>query len=631
MLIHQPHDLSGIDCGAAADGDDDIGLEVMHCLHTLHSVLNLGVNTDVVEAGSLDAHGLQLVNDRLADAQLKQGSVGDDEGLLAVILVTQLLQCNRGAALLEVQLLGNSQPQHIFSPFCNSLDVQQLVDVGLAHEGRTAEGTRAQGQGGSGIEVIQIADTSKGGGHVDDDTAGLHLQTECTDLLALHGIDIQSCGVACAAFQNQLVADLASFLEALCAIHTQHGAQLLVCPGVIVAGVVGLSDQDLGISGNSDTGHLSQLHSGTANSAGLNTVGSSVEEQLANLDCLFLVQEVATAVLQFLLDLVIDAVQNSDVLLCCADHAVIEGLGVNDGSNSVSHIAGIVQNDVAVTGANADSGGTGGVSCLNHAGAAGCHDNVNFLHHDLRHLDRGLVDPGDDVLGQACLHSSLVHDASSLDGAALCGGMGAQQDSVAGLQADQNLINSSGGGVGGRSNSTNDAHGLSNTHGTSSLILRDNAAGLHVAEVVENVLGCEVVLNDLVLDHAHASLIMSHLCQGDTSLVSCHCSLLADLIDLLLGEGCVDGLCLTHLGQLCLQGLNRIDQFNFLCHNDLLNFAKKIIRIVYSILGLSFLLCGLHIFNVMRKNRKSQRKLKTSQTFVYKLHKFMSLLCKNPK
>ena len=153
--------------------------------------------------------------------------------------------------------------------------------------------------------------------------------------------------------------------------------------------------------------------------------------------------------------------------------------------------------------------------------------------------------------------------------------MGAQQDSVAGLQADQNLIDSSGGGVGGRSNSTNDAHGLSNTHGTSSLILRDNAAGLHVAEVVENVLGCEVVLNDLVLDHAHASLIMSHLCQGDTSLVSCHCSLLADLIDLLLGEGCVDGLCLTHLGQLCLQGLNRIDQFNFLCHSDLLSFLKN--------------------------------------------------------
>ena len=372
--------------------------------------------------------------------------------------------------------------------------------------------------------------------------------------------------MACAAFQNQLVADLASLFEGLSAIHTQHGAQLLVCPGVVVAGIVGLSDQNLGVSGNLDACHLSQLHSGTANSSSLNAMSSSVEEDLANLDSLVLAQEVATVVLQFLLDLVIDAINNGDVLLGSADHAVIEGLGVNGGSNSVLDIAGIVHDDVAVTGADADSGGTGGVSCLNHAGAAGCHDNVNFLHHDLRHLDGGLVDPADDVLGQASLHSSLVHDASSLDGAALCGGMGAQQDSVAGLQADQDLIDSGGGGVGGRSNSTNNAHGLCDTHGTSSLVLFDNTAGLLVAEVVEHMLGSIVVLDNLILDHAHAGLIVSHLCQGDTSLVSCHSSLLADLINLLLSEGCEDSLCLTHLSQLCLQGLNGINQFHFLCH-----------------------------------------------------------------
>ena len=627
MLIHQPHDLRGVDGGAAADGDDDIGVEVVHGGHALHSVLDLGINTDVVERGGLDAHGLQLVDDGLADAQLKQGSVGDDEGLLAVILVTQLLQRDRGAALLEVQLLGKSQPQHIFSPFCNSLDVQQLVDVGLTHEGGAAEGAGAQGQGGSGVEVIQVADTSKGGGHVDDDTAGLHLQAECADLFTLQGIDIQGRGVACAAFQDQLVADLAGFLEVLRAVHAQHGAQLLVCPGVVVAGVVGLGHQDLGVGGDLDACHLGQLHSGTANSAGLDAVGGGVEEQFAHLDGLFLVQEVAAAVLQLLLDLVIDAIQNGDVLLSGADHAVVEGLGVDDGSHRVLDVAAVVHDDVAVAGAHADGGSAGGVSSLHHAGAAGCHDQVHFLHHDLGHLDRGLVDPADDVLGQAGLHSGLVHDARSLNGAALGSGMGAQQDGVAGLQADQDLIDGGGGGVGGGGNGAHDTNGLRDAHGARGLVLLDDAAGLLITEIVEHMLGSEVVLDHLVLDHAHAGLIMSHLGQGDTGLVGCHSSLLADLIDLLLGEGCEHGLRLAHLSQLRLQCLNRIDQFNFLCHSDLLNFSKNNTECIF----LFFLHWGFRWFHYLRSQAQSQRKSSFSQAFVGILHKVSSLLCKSSK
>ena len=572
MLVHQPHDLRGIDGGAAADGDDDVGLELVHGGHALHGVLDLGVNADVVEGAGGNAHLLQLLDGAVAHAQLEEGGVGDDEGALAVVLVTELLQSDGGAALLEIDLLRQSQPQHILSPFRDSLDVQQLHDVGLAHEGAAAEGARPEGQGGRRIEVVEVAQAAEGGGHVDDDAAGLHAQAEGVDLLTLVGVDVHGGGVAGAALGDQLVADVHGLGEILGAVHAQDGAELLVGPGVVVGGIVGLGDEDLGVGGDLDAGHLGQLGGGAADGGGLDAVGGGVEEDLADLGGLFLGQEVAAALLELLLDLVIDAVQDGDMLLSGADHAVVEGLGVDGGSDGVVDVAGIVEDNVAVAGADADGGGTGGVRGLHHAGAAGGHDEVDFPHHHLGHLDGALVHPADDVLGQAGLLGGLPHDAGSLDGALLGGGMGGEQDRVAGLQADQNLENGGRGGVGGGGDGAHNAHRLGDALGAEGLILGDDAAGLHVAEVVVDMLGGIVVLDDLILDDAHAGLGVGHLGQGDTGLVGGHSGLLADLIDLLLGELAVDGLGFPHLCQLGFQRLEGSNFVELLCHRCLPNF-----------------------------------------------------------
>ena len=285
--------------------------------------------------------------------------------------------------------------------------------------------------------------------------------------------------MASAAFIDQLSADVQSFVEVLCLIHAEQRAQLFVCPCVVVAGVVGLEDHDLGVFGNSDACHFSQLQDGAAESVGVNAVSLSIEEDLCDLVGFVLVQEVATAVCEFGLDFVIDVFQDSDMLFGSADHAVIEGLGVDDGSNSGTDVAAVVDDNVTVTGANADSGGTGGVCCTNHAFAAGSQDQVNFLHQQSGQIQGGFFDPGDDVLGQTCCFSGFLHDLSCADGAVLCLGMRADDDSVSGLQGDQDLKDGGGGGVGGRNDTADNTDGGSNALGAEGLVFCDHVTWFH--------------------------------------------------------------------------------------------------------------------------------------------------------
>ncbi len=580
MLIHQPHDLGGVDGGAAADGDDDIGLELVHGRQALHGVLDLGVHTDVIENTGGDAHVGQLVQDGLAHADLKEVGVRDHKGLLAVVFVLQLPEGDGGAALLEIDLLRHAQPQHILSPLCHGLDVQQLLHVGLTHEGAAAEGAGAQGQGRRRIKVVEVAQAAKGGGGVDEDAAGLHFQAEGVDLLPLVGVHVQRTAVAGAALTDELCAEGQGLIKVLGPVHAQHGAEFFVGPGVIMAGIVRLGNEDLGVGRDVHAGHLRQLYSGTAHGGGLDTVGGGIKEYLAHADGLLLIEEVATVVGKFLLHLVIDAVQHGDMLLGGADHAVIKGLGVDGGGDGVLDVAGVIEDDVAVAGAHADGRGAGGVGGLHHAGAAGGHDEVHFLHHHLGHLNGALVHPADDVLGQACLLGGLLHDAGGLDGAALGGGVGGDEDGVAGLEADKDLIDTGRSGVGGGGDGAHDAHGLSDALGAGGLVLGDDAAGLHVPEIVEDVLGSVVVLDDLVFHHAHARLRIGHFGQRDPGLVGRHGGLFADLVYLGLGERGVYGLCGAHFHKLCFQGFDRCDFVKFLCHSILLDVLLMIIRIV---------------------------------------------------
>ena len=136
--------------------------------------------------------------------------------------------------------------------------------------------------------------------------------------------------------------------------------------------------------------------------------------------------------------------------------------------------------------------------------------------------------------------------------------MGADDDAVAGLEAQEGLEDGGGGGVGGGDHRGDDAHGLRDLHDAVSLVLFDDAAGLGVLIGVVDILCGIVVLDDLIFHHAHAGLLHGHFGQGDTGLVGGGGSGQEDPVYLLLGIGGKDRLGPADPGKCRFQGLQAV-------------------------------------------------------------------------
>ena len=233
---------------------------------------------------------------------------------------------------------------------------------------------------------------------------------------------------------------------------------------------------------------------------------------------------------------------------------------MDDGADSHPDISAVVNDYRDVARAHAHGGLAGGVGSLHHTGAASGQDDVRVPHDLVGQLQGGGVDPADDVRGCAGLDGGVQNDPGGLDGAALGPGVGGEDDGVAGLQGDEGLEDGGGGGVGGGDDGGDEAHGLGDLLEAEGLVLLDDPAGLHVLIGVVDVLGGVVVLDDLVLHHAHARLRNGHLGQRNTLAVGSLGGFEEDAVHLLLGEGGEGALRLTHGVHLGGKGLGGVDQ-----------------------------------------------------------------------
>ena len=145
VLVHHPHDLAGVHCGTAADGDDDIRLEERHLLGAATCALQGGIGLNVVEAVVSDAHLIELGLDGTRVAILEEELVGNDEGALLAHYGAELVECDGRAALLEVDLLGCAEPQHVLAALCHGLDVDQVLHPNVLGDGVATPGAAAQG------------------------------------------------------------------------------------------------------------------------------------------------------------------------------------------------------------------------------------------------------------------------------------------------------------------------------------------------------------------------------------------------------------------------------------------------------------------------------------------------------
>ena len=340
---------------------------------------------------------------------------------------------------------------------------------------------------------------------VDEDTCGLHLVTEVLDAIGVQVlVGVQARGVTDTAQVDHGASHFNGFFEVLGAEHTQSRGQLLVSEFFFFANLDAFTNQNLGIGRNLNTGHFGNLGGWLTDDSSVH--GTVDQDDLANLVSFVLGQNITLVRGETLFHLVIDGINDDDGLFRSTDYAVVEGLGHQDRCNSTLHVSSFVDDNRNVTSANTDSRLTRRVSSLHHARTTGSQDQVDIvvLHQRIRQLNRRLVDPADDVSRSTSGNGCIQHQLSSGVGGVLGTWVRGEDDGVTSLQRNQRLEDCSRGRVGGRNDTTDDTNRLGDGYGAEFVIFTQDAAGLFIFVLVVDVLGCKVVLDNLIFDDTHA-------------------------------------------------------------------------------------------------------------------------------
>ena len=129
VLIKDPHYLTCVHCGSAADSYDNVRLEFFHCLCTFHCAAKRRVGSNVEERRMSYAHLVQSVGDSLCKTALIQEAVSYDKCLLLAHYFFEFSQSHAETTLFEIYLFRCSEPQHILSPFRYCLDIDKVLDL----------------------------------------------------------------------------------------------------------------------------------------------------------------------------------------------------------------------------------------------------------------------------------------------------------------------------------------------------------------------------------------------------------------------------------------------------------------------------------------------------------------------
>ena len=108
VLVEDPHGLCGVDRGAAAQGDDPVGLELAHGLGALHHRGDGRIGLDALEELDLKAGVLEVLLDVLKEAAATHGAAARDDDGLATLEVLDLV----AGALSKVQVTRVGKTSH---------------------------------------------------------------------------------------------------------------------------------------------------------------------------------------------------------------------------------------------------------------------------------------------------------------------------------------------------------------------------------------------------------------------------------------------------------------------------------------------------------------------------------------
>ena len=112
VLVLDPHGLCGINGGAAAHGNDPVGLKLQHGLGTAHDGLHGRIGFDALEQLHFHAGFLQVLHGTIQEAETLHGAAADTDHCLFSGEGLQRFQ----SALAMVQITGQSKTSHNTKP-----------------------------------------------------------------------------------------------------------------------------------------------------------------------------------------------------------------------------------------------------------------------------------------------------------------------------------------------------------------------------------------------------------------------------------------------------------------------------------------------------------------------------------
>ena len=322
MLIKQPHAFGGIHGGSAAEGNDDIGLEAVHCSNTAHNGLHRGIRLNFREYFRMAVLCplAEIIEYFIHIPQLHHHRIGDNERSGDIGHLFEILD----RIILKVNLGWNFKPLHIYSPLGNAFFVDQ-INRGYIGGGRVpSERATAQGQR-RGIGVINVADGALGRGRVGDNTSHLHLFTVAFAQRGIIGVD--DSGMAQTTKFQHLLGHrktlFAVFDHKIC----QHWRKLFPGKGIIRPHILQSGQQDLGFLRDLHSGLFRNPPGGFSNHHGIHGAFLRINHKITYFLGLFWIKKVAIVIGHDLLKLRSDLFIYNSRLLRSTDHSIIKCFG----------------------------------------------------------------------------------------------------------------------------------------------------------------------------------------------------------------------------------------------------------------------------------------------------------------
>ncbi len=412
------------------------------------------------------------------------------------------------AVTLEIDFLWDFEPLHGVSPFADFLDVKKIDGACITSDAVMAIGAASKRKGWE-EGVIDVANAAEGRRRIPDDTNGFHLIAE----LIGHGLffAMDASAMSKTAEFKHLFAKVKAFFGIFDFINAKNGRKLFARERLFRSDFLKFNGNDRGIGWNLETalfGNPSRAH---ASNVGIKTAvfdaffaTHHAEHELLKKLLFFLVRPIDFETGEFLLHRIINGLMHEDGAFGSANHAIVEILRHDNVIDRFILVTALIDIDWNVTSTDAKSRLATAISRFDHSITARRQDSsdARMLHKSARRIHRRMFDPLNAILRRTSRHGRIAHDNRRRFGAILRFWMESEDDRVSRFDRNKRFENNGRSWIGHWGQTGDDADWFRNLGNAGDRIFFDDANGLGMTHIVDDIFASEEILRCFIFENA---------------------------------------------------------------------------------------------------------------------------------